>query len=73
MSVSDAKASGTFLFRRVTMGTILKTKDLTKKYDNKIVVENSAGFLGSVLGVPVISIVLMVVYHRILRKYEKKK
>ncbi len=35
--------------------------------------QNSAGFLGSVLGVPVISIALMIVYHRILRKYEKKK
>ena len=35
--------------------------------------QNSAGFLGSILGVPVISIALMIVYHRILRKYEKKK
>ena len=35
--------------------------------------QNSAGFLGYILGVPVISIALMIVYHRILRKYEKKK
>ena len=35
--------------------------------------QNSVGFLGSILGVPVISIALMIVYHRILRKYEKKK
>lgn len=31
--------------------------------------QNSAGFLGSVLGVPVISIALMIGYNRILRKH----
>ena len=35
--------------------------------------QNSVGFLGCILGVPVISIALIVVYNRILRKYEKKK
>ena len=35
--------------------------------------QNSAGFLLSVLGVPVISIALMMVYSRILRRYEQKK
>ena len=35
--------------------------------------QNSAGFLLSVLGVPVISIALMTVYSRILRRYEQKK
>ena len=31
------------------------------------------GFLWSIAGVPLISIALMIVYNRILRKYEKKK
>ena len=35
--------------------------------------QNSAGFLWSILGVPVISIVLMIVYNRILAKYRVKK
>ena len=35
--------------------------------------QNSVGFLWSVAGVPVITIALIVVYNRILRKYEKKK
>ena len=35
--------------------------------------QNSTGFLWSVAGVPVITIALMVVYSRILRKYEKEK
>ena len=35
--------------------------------------QNSLGFLGSVAGVPVITIALAVVYSRILRKYERKK
>ena len=35
--------------------------------------QNSAGFLLSVLGVPLISIVLMIVYTRILHRYELKK
>jgi len=34
--------------------------------------QNSAGFLLSVLGVPVITIALIIVYTKILRKYEKK-
>ena len=35
--------------------------------------QNSAGFLGSVAGVPLITIALIIVYNRILRKYERKK
>ena len=35
--------------------------------------QNSAGFLLSVLGVPVISIALMMVYTLVLRRYEQKK
>lgn len=35
--------------------------------------QNSAGFLLSVLGVPLISIVLMTVYIRILHRHEQKK
>ena len=35
--------------------------------------QNIAGFLISVAGVPVISIVMMIVYSLILRKYEQKK
>lgn len=35
--------------------------------------QNAAGFLLVVLGVVVISIALMIVYNRILRKYEQKK
>ena len=35
--------------------------------------QNSAGFLWAVAGVPVISIALMIVYTRILRKYEQKR
>ena len=35
--------------------------------------QNAAGFLWVVLGVVVISIALMIVYNRILRKYEQKK
>ena len=34
---------------------------------------NAAGFLWSIAGVPVITIALMIVYNRILRKYERKK
>ncbi len=34
---------------------------------------NAAGFLWVVLGVVVITIMLMIVYNRILRKYERKK
>ena len=34
--------------------------------------KGSAGFLWSIAGVPVISIGLIIVYNRILRKYEKK-
>ena len=34
---------------------------------------NAAGFLWSVAGVPAITIALMIVYNRILRKYERKK
>ena len=34
---------------------------------------NAAGFLWSIAGVPVISIALMIIYNRILRKYERKK
>ncbi len=33
--------------------------------------QNAAGFLWSVAGVPVITIELMIVYNRILRKYER--
>lgn len=35
--------------------------------------QNAPGFLVPVAGVPVISLALMVAYHRILRKYERKK
>lgn len=35
--------------------------------------QNAAGFLLVVLGVVVISIALMIVYNRILRKYDQKK
>lgn len=35
--------------------------------------QNSAGFLLSILGVPVISIALMIAYNRILAKYRVKK
>ena len=35
--------------------------------------QNSAGFLWSILGVPVISIALMIAYTRILAKYRVKK
>ena len=35
--------------------------------------QNFAGFLWSILGVPVISIALMIVYNRILAKYRAKK
>ena len=35
--------------------------------------QNSPGFLWPVAGVPVISIALMIVYNRILRRYERKK
>ena len=35
--------------------------------------QNSIGFLCSIAGVPVISIALMIVYNRILHRYERKK
>ena len=35
--------------------------------------QNAAGFLLCIAGVPVISIALMIVYTRILRRYEQKK
>ena len=34
---------------------------------------NAAGFLWSIAGVPVITIALMIIYNRMLRKYERKK
>ena len=35
--------------------------------------QNSAGFLLSILGVPVISIALMIIYNRILSRYRMKR
>ena len=35
--------------------------------------QNAAGFLWSIAGVPAITIALIIVYNRILRKYERKK
>ena len=35
--------------------------------------QNAPGFFWSIAGVPVITIALMIVYNRILRKYERKK
>ncbi len=35
--------------------------------------QNAAGFLWAVPGMVVITIALMIVYNRILRKYERKK
>jgi len=35
--------------------------------------QNRSGFLWAVAGVPVITVALMIVYNRILRKYERKK
>ncbi len=35
--------------------------------------QNAPGFLWSLAGVPVITIALMIVYNRILRRYERKK
>ena len=35
--------------------------------------ENRFGFLWSIAGVPVITIAMMIIYNRILRKYQRKK
>lgn len=35
--------------------------------------QNALGFLWSVAGVPAITIALMIIYNRILRRYERKK
>ena len=35
--------------------------------------QNAPGFLWSVAGVPAITIALMIIYNRILRRYERKK